>query len=213
MQRPEAASAFFICGVCACALRQQFFGVVYHFFGYGANRFQEVWHLLGIDLRHALAGIEEGGVAQVGKAVAHFQIGCKGRLAYAGIIAFAGTLGAGAALVVGECVDHFGGIAGAYAATAFGVEAVEHFYEVVVGEPCVFQGIVKPCSRKNRFHILFRQRQQVGETQGIVCREAKMIGIGQIAAVILIHSGVGGRRLAGNGFNVSFVALIDLKNG
>lgn len=121
-----------------CGLRQQFFGVAHHCFGHGADRFQKVRHLLGIDFRHALAGIKEGGVAQVGKAVAHFQIRGKRRLAYAGIIAFAGTLGAGAALVVGECVDHFGGIAGAYAATAFGVEAVEHFYEVVVGEPCVF---------------------------------------------------------------------------
>ena len=196
-----------------CGLRQQFFGVAHHCFGHGADRFQKVRHLPGIDFRHALAGIKEGGVAQVGKAVAHFQIRGKRRLAYACIIAFAGALGAGAALVVGERIDYFGGIAGAYAATAFGVEAVEHFYEVVVGEPCVFQGIVKPCGGKHRFHILFRQRQQVGETQGIVCREAQMIRIGKIAAIILSHGGVGCRRLAGNGINVRFVALIDFKNG
>ena len=196
-----------------CGLRQQFFGVAHHCFGHGADRFQKVRHLPGIDFRHTLAGIKEGGVAQVGKAVAHFQIRGKRRLAYAGIMSFAGTFGTGAALVVGERVDYFGGIAGAYAATAFGVEAVEHFYEVVVGEPRVFQGIVKPCSRKNRFHILFRQRQQVGETQGIVCCEAQMIRIRKIAAIILIHGSVGCSRLAGNGVNVRFVALIDFKNG
>lgn len=196
-----------------CGLRQQFFGMAHHCFGHRADRFQKVRHLLGINFRHALAGIKEGGVAQVGKAVAHFQIRGKRRLAYAGIIAFAGTLGAGAALVVGECVDHFGGIAGAYAATAFRIELFKYFRHVVVGEPCVFQGIVKPCGGKHRFHILFRQRQQVGETQGIVCREAQMIRIRKIAAIILIHGGVGCRRLAGNGVNVRFVALIDFKNG
>ena len=196
-----------------CGLRQQFFGVAHHCFGHGADRFQKVRHLPGIDFRHALAGIKEGGVAQVGKAVAHFQIRGKRRLAYAGIIAFAGTFGTGVALVVGERVDYFGGIAGAYAATAFRIELFKYFRQVVVGEPCVFQGIVKPCSRKNRFHILFRQRQQVGETQGIVCREAQMIRIRKIAAIILVHGSVGCSRLAGNGINVRFVALIDFKNG
>ena len=181
-----------------CGLRQQFFGVAHHGFGHGADRFQKVRHLPGIDFCHSLAGIEEGGVAQVGKAVAHFQIRCKGRLAYARIVAFAGALGAGAPLVVGECVDHLGGIAGAYAATAFGVEAVEYFHEVVIGEPRVFQGIVKPCSRKNRFHIPFCQRQQVGETQGIVCREAQMIRIRQVPGATDKPCGEGVRTLTQN---------------
>ena len=56
----------------ALDFRQQFLGMAHHCFGHWADRFQKVRHLPGIDLRHALAGIEEGGMAQVGKAVAHF---------------------------------------------------------------------------------------------------------------------------------------------
>ena len=126
-----------LCGVAEAE------GFVNHWLRHFADFFQKVGHVLGIDVSHALHGMPERGKGHVGEAVAHFDVRCPRSLPNAGIVCCSGALGSGAAFVVGEGIDDFGGGSCVEQKVVFVAQTGQQFFQVVVGEACIFDGIVK----------------------------------------------------------------------
>ena len=155
--------------------RKESFGLAHHFFGHLADVFEEMGHLFGINLGHALPGCPQRGVTQVRETVAHLQERREGCFADALVVGIAGPLGPGAPLVVREGVDRL--CRGVYveAQVVFVLQAGEQGVEVVIAEARIFERVVEVSRCENGFALGLVELEEGEENEKFVCTFSSLL--------------------------------------